>query len=268
MSTALSIQTPLEDGKQHDDKVDPTLTEIVDATTATAPATIVPFPLSIPLPPHITIDRVTIATLPAFRRTISLLLPIRYPDIFYSAILSDPTTTSLSRAAIWHDYSRPSKRKRLDTLPSQPSDDSTSAHPEPTATETPDREEGYLVGAIRCRLEPIPVSPSAPTESHLYIQALALLSPYRSHGIATHLLEAVLTSALQLRSDVKSVYAHVWEANEEGLKWYRRKGFTVESVTEEGYYRRLKPQGAKVVRRTVRVADWLRANEQEDKDRA
>lgn len=54
-----------------------------------------------------------------------------------------------------------------------------------------------------------------------------------------------------------SVYAHVWEANEEALEWYRRRGFVV-GERVEGYYRRLKPQGARVVRRRVGgVGDWL-----------
>lgn len=36
-----------------------------------------------------------------------------------------------------------------------------------------------------------------------------------------------------------------------------RRGFAAEELVL-GYYRRLKPGGARVVRRDVRVADWLR----------
>lgn len=48
-----------------------------------------------------------------------------------------------------------------------------------------------------------------------------------------------------------SVYAHVWVENDEALEWYRRRGFTVDENVEEGYYRKLKPGGARVVRREV-----------------
>lgn len=53
------------------------------------------------------------------------------------------------------------------------------------------------------------------------------------------------------------VYAHVWEANEEALEWYVRRGFEVQGVVE-GYYTKLRPGGARVVRRRVGVGDWVR----------
>ncbi|MCJ1403620.1 hypothetical protein MMC11_006843 [Xylographa trunciseda] len=211
-----------------------------------------------PLPSHITITPVTAAILPSFRRTISLILPIRYPNSFYTTILSDPAASSLSRAAIWHDRSRTSKRKREDDLSrsQQPSEDQPQNEP---------LEDGELVGAVRCRLEPVPVPPSPDgnhiTEHQIYIQALALLSPYRRHGIATCLLETVITEALRMHADVSGVYAHVWEANEEGLDWYKRRGFVVEEPVIQGYYRRLKPDGARIVRREIGVRDWLRMKE-------
>ena len=55
-----------------------------------------------------------------------------------------------------------------------------------------------------------------------------------------------------------SIYAHVWEANTEGLEWYVKRGFVIEDGVLEGYYRRLKPGGAKVARRAIGVADYLR----------
>jgi len=62
--------------------------------------------------------------------------------------------------------------------------------------------------------------------------------------------------------DVSGVYAHVWEANEEGLDWYKRRGFVVEEPVIQGYYRRLKPDGARIVRRGIGVRDWLRVKEE------
>ncbi len=52
------------------------------------------------------------------------------------------------------------------------------------------------------------------------------------------------------------VYAHVWEANGEALEWYAKRGFEAGEV-DRGYYRRLKPDGARVVRRRVGVRDYL-----------
>lgn len=120
-----------------------------------------------------------------------------------------------------------------------------------------------MIGGIRCRLEPLPVPSSEPRQSQLYIQTLALLSPYRGQGIATALLDAVLTSVLsppivQEDANVMSVYAHVWEANKEGLEWYKNRGFTAEKEVLEGYYWKLRPRGARVVRKDLGVADRLR----------
>lgn len=89
----------------------------------------------------------------------------------------------------------------------------------------------------------------------LYISTLCVLSPYRSYGIATHLLQTILVRAVK-EYGVKEVGAHVWEANEEGLLWYAKRGFREESK-EEGYYRRLNPQGAVVLKRAVGVGDLL-----------
>jgi len=261
-------------------------------TNSTSPP---PFPPLPPLPAHITITPLTPALLPPFRRTISLLLPIRYPDTFYTQILSDPATSSLARAALWHDRPNPRDRKRKapyreeregekgkeegihagsaggnkSSGTTQPGIVQEEGDPDSSGPAHEDEPSAHLIAAIRCRVEPIPappspgplspsISPTQPQPHHtLYIQALALLSPYRGHGIATHLLHAVITSALQQYPGLESVYAHVWEANEEGLEWYRRRGFEVEEGVLEGYYRRLRPAGARVVRRRVGVRDWL-----------
>lgn len=79
---------------------------------------------------------------------------------------------------------------------------------------------------------------------------LCTLSPYRGLGVAGRLLEAVVGRG------VREVYAHVWEMNVEGIGWYARRGFEVEDVVA-GYYRRLRPDGARVVRRRVGVGEWI-----------
>ena len=67
------------------------------------------------------------------------------------------------------------------------------------------------------------------------------------------LLDTVIGEAMDKYEGVESVYAHVWEANTQGLEWYCRRGFEVEEVVVEGYYRRLKPGGARIVRKRIEV---------------
>lgn len=89
----------------------------------------------------------------------------------------------------------------------------------------------------------------------LYLSTLVLLSPYRGYGIAAKLLDVVVRRAVD-DYGIGSVGAHVWEANEEGLAWYRKRGFK-EVGREQGYYRKLNPQGAVVMMKDVGVMDLL-----------
>lgn len=128
-------------------------------------------------------------------------------------------------------------------------------------------EEGQVVGGIRCRLEDAAVaaadsqvSPAA--KKQLYVQTLGVLSPYRTLGVASALLEEVVEVGMR-EFGIGAVYAHVWEANTEALEWYVRRGFRVEEALVEGYYRRLRPAGARVVRRLVGVGDYIRVGKKE-----
>ena len=51
----------------------------------------------------------------------------------------------------------------------------------------------------------------------------------------------------------------MWEANEEAAEWYRKRGFDVGVEVVDGYYRKLRPSGARVVRRRIGVGDWVGA---------
>ncbi|PNS14775.1 hypothetical protein CAC42_2004 [Sphaceloma murrayae] len=196
------------------------------------------------LHPNISLSPITSDHLSSFKRITSLLLPIPYPKSFYSEIISDPVSASISLVALWHD---------------QPGHSSLSP------------KAGKVIGGIRCRI----LSPSSqgvergiassfPSyglgqarrtaqrqhgESILYISTLALLSPYRGLGVANALLEAVERVAVE-EYGVSAVGAHVWVENEDGLKWYRKRGFR-DVGREEEYYRRLKPMGAVVMRREI-----------------
>ena len=58
-----------------------------------------------------------------------------------------------------------------------------------------------------------------------------------------------------------AVYAHVWESNTDALEWYVKRGFEVEKGVVEGYYRKLRPAGARIVRRRLGVVDYLELKE-------
>lgn len=122
---------------------------------------------------------------------------------------------------------------------------------------------------------------------NLYIQTLHLLSPYRGHGVATSLLNALLfespasygekhgssgdyqVSELVKHYNIRTVTAHVHEANDDALRWYLARGFSVEDGIVENYYRRLKPSGARIVRLYLRWNDRVGDTQQvASKDRS
>ncbi|KAL9103927.1 MAG: hypothetical protein Q9163_001075 [Psora crenata] len=220
-----------------------------------------------PSPPsNVSISPVTSITLPAYRRLISTLLPIRYPDKFYKESIADQSTSSsVALCAVYHDDPRPQngKRKR-------------------DALDSDGGKEPNVVAGIQARLEPLPPPPppssfpptsslSAATpeeepaarhpEYQLYIQTLATLAPHRRLSVATHLLRTLVLTALRAHPDksITSVYAHVWEANEDALAWYLNRGFSVEGRVVEGYYRRLRPAGARVLRKAIGLHEYLDA---------
>lgn len=184
--------------------------------------------------------------IPALRRINSLLLPVAYPDSFYAKAL-DPLAAGLfSRAILWQDS---------------------------------DADTPKVIGGLICRLEqnpfldaqgqplpwaallvhsqkPAPVSLNTPYHA-IYIQSLVLLSPYRSLGLAAAALDHIVASAALLPAagsniDARTIYAHVWTENEEGLKWYQARGFARHGREPvKGYYFKLRPDTAWVVRRDI-----------------
>jgi ribosomal protein S18 acetylase RimI-like enzyme len=204
-------------------------------TVTPAPASRVPTPVTLPtpqpaipqlfalrpLPSNLEIVSLTNDHLPAYKTLNALTLPVAYPESFYKETMTEPNL-SVTLVALWHES------------PAQGSITDPAAEPP------------RLVGAVRCRLLP---------SSQLYISTIAVKAPYRSHGIAMHLLQAVVKKAVELHG-MKCVTAHVWEANEEGLEWYKKRNFEV-LEKEEGYYRKLRPQGAFLVRKWIGVSDLL-----------
>ena len=190
-------------------------------------------------PSNVHIEPVTPFTLPLYRRVITLLLPIRYPDKFYKDTIANTSESSLARVAVWLDGDIISKVSKLG---------STTSQSEPVM-------ERKVIGGIQCRVEQNPSLPVG--ERQLYVQTIGVLAPYRQLGIATRLLEEIIMTVIQYHESVTSVYAHVWEANTDALEWYSRRGFSIDGGVIESYYRRLKPSGARIVRRRITIADHL-----------
>ncbi|KAI4197738.1 MAG: hypothetical protein LQ350_005713 [Teloschistes chrysophthalmus] len=231
---------------------------------------------------NVTVEPIDYHTLPYFRRIIGLLLPIRYPDKFFAESVQTTSNSSLARAAIWRDIPRRGGVQDEKVSPNpRTSEPPKFKEPSNNSSLGPhDGDPGTVIGGIQCRIEYRLCDPSAPfdpaTVSHLkprpapqvqetkycYIQTLALLSPYRSKGIATMLLESILATLCRepMYYGTKIIYAHVWEMNEEALEWYKKRGFTVCEELVRDYYRRLRPAGARLVWRELGVGDHLRAN--------
>lgn len=185
--------------------------------------------------------------MPALRRINSLLLAIAYPDSFYHRVLDPAVSGLFSRVILWHD------------------DDSAGTEP-------------AVVGGIVCRLEPSPfaangtppvtaaagksvyglpqqqaAAPAPGGEQAIYIQSLALLSPYRSQGLAAAALEEIIASAARAAPalNVRAIYAHVWTENTDGLAWYTARRFVRSDPPIAGYYFKLRPDTAWIVRRDI-----------------
>ncbi len=259
-STSTSTAPPRHDHAHENDaalpvSLPPAAPPLPPPTTAAKPVTI---PITLPpngvpilpsppsLPSGATIVPLAEQHIAALRRINSLLLPVPYPDSFYANIL-DPLVSGLfSRAILWQDS---------------------------------DADTPKVVGGLICRLEPnhfldaqgqpLP-QPSPPTRHPkasnipldtpyhaIYIQSLTLLSPYRSLGLAAAALEHIIASATLLPAagstiDARTIYAHVWTENEEGLRWYEARGFAREgNAPIKGYYFKLRPDTAWVMRRHI-----------------
>ncbi|OAA72160.1 Acyl-CoA N-acyltransferase [Cordyceps fumosorosea ARSEF 2679] len=214
----------------------PTYAPPPSSTTATPPRPSSPPLLPIPppltsatnpsLPRNATIRAVEPADVPSLRRLNSLLLPVAFPDSFYAAVLDPALSHRYSRVITWAGDG--------DGRP----------------------EEPKVVGAVVCIPEP---SAANPAETNLYIRSLGVLAPYRALGLAGAALDDIVAQAAASALPLRSVTAHAWTENEQGLAWYHRRGFESCGAPIQGYYRRLRPDSAILVSRPVRAGAVLRA---------
>ena len=192
---------------------------------------------NVTIPPPAGICRIQEQHIQPIRRINSLLLPIAYPDSFYHKITAPASTPSFSRVITWTDPAKPAEPK--------------------------------VIGAIVCRLDPTPAPEFSPTNPKfvpgsydLYIQSLALLSPYRGKGLAAAVLDDVIASVASMNMEshglrVAELYAHVWTENTEALEWYSKNGFRRDEGLLHGYYRKLKPDSAWILRRRLLPSDHI-----------
>lgn len=185
---------------------------------APKPGAIPPLPAS--LPREASIRPVTRSDINALRRINALLLPVSYSDHFYQRAVDPATSGPFSRVITW-------------------------AH---------DGAEPKVVGGVVCQVERT-IHSDGSLPQHLYIQSLCLLSPYRSLGLVNAAVDNIVATAVaNPRLEVCTVTAHVWTENEEGLKWYEGRGFQRDEHPICGYYMKLRPDSAWLVRRPVRAS--------------
>ncbi|KAG6066745.1 hypothetical protein E4U32_005390 [Claviceps aff. humidiphila group G2b] len=177
------------------------------------------------IPPSATIRIPTEDDLPPFRRINALLLQVAYSESYYASTLHNP----LARVITW-------------------------SH---------DGQDPKVVGAVVCLIEDADADADAnthdpqgdePPRDHqtLYIRSMCLLAPYRGLGLAQAALEDILEEAQHRNVNFVSITAHVWTENEDGLRWYKGRGFEKDSVKPiEGYYLRLRPGTAWLVRKPL-----------------
>lgn len=160
--------------------------------------------------PRATITNVQEVHIPRLRSITSTLFPVRYSDKFFLECLDSQRDDTFAFVALYADK---------------------------------------VVGWIRCRREPLQ-NVENEKQCQLYIQAIGILAPYRSLGLASALLSSVIDAATRQNYSYSSVYAHVWEANIDALDWYSKRGFR-QIILQPGYYRRLRPSGAWIVRKEL-----------------
>ncbi|KAK4059998.1 uncharacterized protein Triagg1_10944 [Trichoderma aggressivum f. europaeum] len=171
------------------------------------------------IPLEASIRPIAAADINALRRLNALLLPVSYPETFYNRA-ADPVTGRFSRVICWaHQGDAPKP-----------------------------------VGGIVCRVEPDVDVRAAGSQAvqNIYIQSLCLLSPYRSLGLIAAALDDIIAAAVTDPAvNVRTVTAHVWTENEEGLHWYEARGFHKQEPAIRGYYIKLRPDSAWLVSKPV-----------------
>ena len=83
----------------------------------------------------------------------------------------------------------------------------------------------------------------------VYLMTIAVLEPYRRLGIGTMLLNRMIEN-LEKLGNVRKLKLHVWTTNEGAIEFYKKNGFTMDSI-DENYYSSLVPKSAWVIHKEI-----------------
>lgn len=117
---------------------------------------------------------------------------------------------------------------------------------------------GFVVGAICARVEPIPEADgAAPGRKRLYIMTLAVLAAYRGRGVGKTMVESVLDHVAEnidtaKYADVDEVTLHVQINNADAMKFYMEKFGFEKGKMVENYYRRIDPPHCYILSKKLR----------------
>ncbi|KAK6508074.1 hypothetical protein TWF506_010180 [Arthrobotrys conoides] len=206
------------------------------------------------LPPNVSIRAPTKANVHLLKRINSLLLPVSYPENFYREILQNPESEALTRLAFYDEECVGGIRCRLETAAEYQASleklNTTDVYGgskilKAVAGQKANGGGGGGGGGSN--------SDDNQPKRKVYIMTLAVLSPYRSLSIGSHLLDYILSIASKEPTiDADLAYAHVWVSNDGALEFYRKQGFEVDSgPIVRNYYRRLDPRDARLVFRRL-----------------
>ncbi|KAF3911221.1 hypothetical protein ABW20_dc0104149 [Dactylellina cionopaga] len=207
------------------------------------------------LPPNVSIRAPTKANIHQLKRINSLLLPVSYPENFYRDILQQPESEILTRLAFYDEECVGGIRCRVETEAEYKAGLERLCLKDNSSNAVGSR----ILQAIANDGRHPSFNPRQPGTNNgnpkkkIYIMTLAVLSPYRSLSIGSHLLDYIVSTAAKDPSiDADEAYAHVWVANDGALDFYRKQGFDVDGgALVRDYYRRLDPRDAKVVLRKI-----------------
>lgn len=101
---------------------------------------------------------------------------------------------------------------------------------------------GFTVGSVCARVEDTDNS----YVKKLYIMTLTVLPAYRRRGIATMLLNHIISIA-KSNSSLSEVYLHVQTSNEDAMNFYKKHGFENVGIIEN-YYKRIEPADCYILR--------------------
>ncbi|KAL3762389.1 hypothetical protein ACHAW5_004706 [Stephanodiscus triporus] len=112
---------------------------------------------------------------------------------------------------------------------------------------------GFAVGAISSRIEPIP---DCSGRQRIYIMTLGVLAAYRNRGIGSKLVASVLDYFESEKdgklSSVDEIMLHVQTSNSDAMKFYGDKFGFERGELVENYYTRIDPPHCYVLRKKLR----------------